>query len=577
MPLPATRYATITPINPTATVAGVRYRLVLTDIAELAGFWADAQATDKERGRSYDDASEAGYACRWLVYDHAAKHAEVIVYVPSVLASGAPKLRVYPPVAANAVVPDTDPLGADACYPDALAAPVDGLSDASGNGRDFVAEVGEGITTAPGKVGDAVKFPNISSYAAHDAGAGGVAGFPLTAMAWIKADDWASSSQQYFLGIGSVVNMATSPHVKLQSRGSSFYRLEYDDGVGAARIDGGTLSAGWQHVALVVTASSITAYVDAVSIGSTAHTLTAPSLRYLLLGNDGGGWQGLVDEAHFLDIAPTGAWIAYYYAMTNDPASFYSAWATEGAATAPVLSAAYDGSPLAAGGQIALGTLITRSDTPGQVVVTVTNGGDADITSIVVTASGDASDTASGTLGSSLAPGASGTIVLAMDYTTRGGVEGGCSIASSDGASPLAFTLAGTVDPNTGEPMSVSCNTITRTLGPARLNIARVEDRVVFRLDQSSRPNPVGGRVIVTKGPGWTTPPIKVRKRVGLALVEMGVTVSIAAPSGPGAIATLTSADLAGSPEIVIGCDSVEAGASAMIELELEYGVGEGQ
>lgn len=109
---------------------------------------------------------------------------------------------------------------------------------------------------------------------------------------------------------------------------------------------------------------------------------------------------------------------------------------------------------------------------------------------------------------------------------------------------------------------------------PRTLDIARLDARISVRTRDLRAIDPVGGRVVVTKEKAaWTTPALRVRKRVGGQLVDFATAITIAAPSGSGDSVELPADELRGDIEIVVAAAAVESGAMASVGFEFDYPV----
>ena len=107
---------------------------------------------------------------------------------------------------------------------------------------------------------------------------------------------------------------------------------------------------------------------------------------------------------------------------------------------------------------------------------------------------------------------------------------------------------------------------------PQTLDIGRLDAKVRVRTRDLRAVDPVGGRVVVTKEKAaWTTPALRVRKRVGGQLVDFATAITIDAPSGSGDSVELPADELRGDIEIVVDASAVESGAVASVAFEFDY------
>lgn len=156
-------------------------------------------------------------------------------------------------------------------------------ADSSGNGRNGT--LNGGASWVAGKTGNAVNLSGSSQYVSLPAGVvNGLNDFTIAT--WVKLTALSTWARLFDFGSNTTTNMFLVP-----SSGSTIRFAITTGGSGAEqRINGATTlpSAVWKHVAVTLSGSTGTLYVDGAQVGQN----TAMTLKPSSLGNTSNNWLG---------------------------------------------------------------------------------------------------------------------------------------------------------------------------------------------------------------------------------------------------------------------------------------------
>lgn len=201
-----------------------------------------------------------------------------------------------------------------------------GTAAADSTGDGWTGTLVNSPTWATGKLGNAVSLSGSSQYITLPSGV--VAGQTgTTLVGWVYMNSVSPWMRIFDFGTGTTKYMFLTP--TYGTTGKIRFAITTSGSSGEQRIDGTSALAagGWHHVAVTLTGSTGTLYVDGVQVGqNTAMTLTPSSLGTTTLNYIGKSQyndpylNGLVDDFHIYGVALTAGQIASLYGGLAAPA-----------------------------------------------------------------------------------------------------------------------------------------------------------------------------------------------------------------------------------------------------------------
>lgn len=325
MALPATGYDLATATNPGTALTDFT---LMVDLKDMSTDWWSAvgSETDGTKGRAAIDSSEVELACDWIDFDSTADTGLLRVkWTGTLAASGTQKIRIYPPVAANASVAVGATYGQHNAYDDDWNQyhpySVDNKNRKLSTQTPSTDGLGVSIGTTAGKFGQATTFTSAGSVSWTLAG---ITGVPMTLSCWSKS----SGTYDQAIRVSDAVEDFYQLYVRLAT-GQQPVAIHSGTYQAKSTFSTALGTSTWRYqVARFDTNSSRTAFENAVA--ATENTQV----------NSGGVGTAIVSiphtsltgQAHDLQLHSTNRsnpWISQEYAQTSDNATFWGTWAWE--------------------------------------------------------------------------------------------------------------------------------------------------------------------------------------------------------------------------------------------------------
>jgi hypothetical protein len=327
MTLPATTYDTATLVNPTLSLTDFT---LIVDLSRMsAAWWSAVDTSDGTKGRAAKDSGPTELACDWIDFDSTNETGLLRVKWSGTLSdTGTQTLRVYPPVAANASVSESDTYGSDNAYDADWAAywPLHDLLDRTANSYDLTAGIAMGVIGGEsGKIGAATDFPGPNNgrleYTAgriHD-------GPGATQIVWVNPD--VANFAPFIMADG-----VSGYQRLLFAQTLGFRAQDYDGTTIAAFTNSTTLTLGsWFMVTgQFVTTTSRFAWVNKNKGGPNTTDVSSLNVSNRVgIGQGVGGGNAVNGQMQHIQMhsdARADEWIEYEFDQTDDQATFWGTW-----------------------------------------------------------------------------------------------------------------------------------------------------------------------------------------------------------------------------------------------------------
>lgn len=332
---PSTGYAVATASNPASALTDFTLMVDLSTMPAL--WWSTVDTTDGTKGRTFKDDGVTELAVDWIDFDDTAETGWArIKWSGSLASTGTQKVRIYPPVAANASVAQGDTYGQHNAYASHWAAywTFDGgdLTDRTSNNVDLT---NNGATTgATGKVGEAFDF-EFSESDYLDSSSVPATAYPVTVMAWMQAESLPSVNGEDGTLIAIYRSGTFEWLITVQIDDSSTPNnapvcRTRDAGLATATHGSAMSAATWHFVDAHATSSEVAINLDRGTEVTQAHSETPTNINLTEVGRNlqGGGreWDGLIDDLQVHSVELADAWRDHEHDQTNSQSTFWGTW-----------------------------------------------------------------------------------------------------------------------------------------------------------------------------------------------------------------------------------------------------------
>ena len=160
---------------------------------------------------------------------------------------------------------------------------ITGIWAVDSTGRGQHANLVNGPTPVPGRLGTALSFDGVDDYVSLPVGGLIDTLTDSTFGTWVNFRSAAGSWQHIFdFGANTTVYMFLSPN-DAKTSGPLRFAITTTSGAGQYMVgDKSTLATGWHHVAVVFSMGTITLYLDGMSVASVRSPLTPSSLGFTI-------------------------------------------------------------------------------------------------------------------------------------------------------------------------------------------------------------------------------------------------------------------------------------------------------
>jgi hypothetical protein len=333
MALPSTGYGLATVTNPGSALTDFT---VIVDLSRMhASWWAEVDTSDGTKGRAAIDSTEAELPCDWIDFDDTAETGFLRVKWSGTLsASGTQKLRVYPPVAANASVAANATYGSDNAYDLYWQGywPDGGGNDRTKNSYHLSAAGSPSIGGTNGPLGKGTEYNGIDQSSYIEMGV--VPNLPSTLFGWFNPVE---------LHYGTLIcpsrfnasNIYRQLSNRTEAEGDVLRALSRDGTAGGPSSTKDYELDKWQSGAGVyIEGTEATVYLDGGNSASLESLGTPTGINNFEIGAIGRSnahasvtkFKGVLSQLHAHSIDRDGAWIAYEDLQVRDNNTFWGNW-----------------------------------------------------------------------------------------------------------------------------------------------------------------------------------------------------------------------------------------------------------